>query len=594
MQNPGQGINSRARAHITQPLSLDPAPQSQSVPIDVREAPSQVVPEASRSKGKAQKQGHSLRNAWLALIGLGLLLELLFLLAFPFFARVTPASDLQKQALLGLFPWLPRLYWTTYIPQAEQTLARWPLVNIGQPLGNANLLLLCLSLTLLCCVLAGMALSDLTREKLTFGQGRALFWLIASFSLVFSLTFLLAPSTATHEVMLYSGYGRLVTVHHLNPYLVHLSDFPGDLLAPFQPDGTLASFPVGPVWLDLCIPLSLIARESIANILVSYRILGLVAHLANCVLIWFVLSKFRARTRFGGTLLYAWNPLMLLFGIAEMHLDIVVIFAVLMGIFFLQRGSSPLGLVFLVLASLINLLCLLLLPIFLIVLLRDSKTMKLGWCLLWWLSLTVIVGLVVSLAYAPYWQFWGFSGLLSQLQQVFWSRTLINSLDAMILYIPVKLPAPILWLVEPQHWMIFPVVILTILLLFSLWMADSFALATRFTSWLLLAASVTMPIYWPWYLLLPVGLALVSGDRRTGQLALILSLGSLVSFYCWLWPVVWRGQALVTIGIPLLLWGWTVFFVSSWQVTSAPAREVEEQMQEQRERELLRSQQLHS
>jgi hypothetical protein len=37
-----------------------------------------------------------------------------------------------------------------------------------------------------------------------------------------------------------------------------------------------------------------------------------------------------------------------------------------------------------------------------------------------------------------------------------------------------------------------------------------------------------------------------------------------LEYYFLLWPNVWPNLALVTIGMPLLVWGWTLFFTASW------------------------------
>ncbi|MBE3559467.1 MAG: hypothetical protein IMW89_09600 [Ktedonobacteraceae bacterium] len=78
---------------------------------------------------------------------------------------------------------------------------------------------------------------------------------------------------------------------------------------------------------------------------------------------------------------------------------------------------------------------------------------------------------------------------------------------------------------------------------------------------------ILMPAYWPWFVLLPLALALCSTDHNTRLLALLLMVGAIVDYYCWQWPQVWTGQALVAVWLPLLLWGWMMFFSSLWHVS---------------------------
>ena len=113
------------------------------------------------------------------------------------------------------------------------------------------------------------------------------------------------------------------------------------------------------------------------------------------------------------------------------------------------------------------------------------------------------------------------------------------------------------------------------LLLFGLWLADTLELGLLLSTWIFLALVVLLPINWPWYMLIPLALAIVSASRRTILLAMLLTLGATLEYYFLLWPQVWQSLALVTIGLPLVLWGWTLFFASTWLMTR-PGVELEQ------------------
>jgi len=65
-------------------------------------------------------------------------------------------------------------------------------------------------------------------------------------------------------------------------------------------------------------------------------------------------------------------------------------------------------------------------------------------------------------------------------------------------------------------------------------------------------------------MLLPLALAIISTSRTTVQLAILLTMGAALEYYFLLWPKVWPNLALVTIGLPLLIWGWTLFYTTTW------------------------------
>ena len=45
---------------------------------------------------------------------LGLVLALLYLALYPLLAGAVVGNDAVKHALFGIFPWLPRVFWTSW------------------------------------------------------------------------------------------------------------------------------------------------------------------------------------------------------------------------------------------------------------------------------------------------------------------------------------------------------------------------------------------------------------------------------------------------------------------------------------------------
>src|SRR2546421_4588745 len=226
------------------------------------------------------------RRALIALLSLGLLVEVLLLATYPLLAEATSKEDVAKQALLGLLPWLPHLYWTTALPFLAQIVARVPFfapanggLNIGN--GNPNLLLCLLMLVFVITLIAARIGGRVVRELLSPAHVRMLFSAIIVLTVIFALTYFFAPAILSQDMFLYGIYGHLVTVYHVNPYVVSLSAFPHEPLQKGILKEVQSVIAPGPVWLDLCISVVLLARESIVNILLLFRGLGLAAHLIN-------------------------------------------------------------------------------------------------------------------------------------------------------------------------------------------------------------------------------------------------------------------------------------------------------------------------
>jgi hypothetical protein len=306
-------------------------------------------------------------------------------------------------------------------------------------------------------------------------------------------------------------------------------------------------------------------------------LLGLVAHLVNTLLIWAIVAKVRPETRIAAALLYGWNPLTLLFAVASMQQEVGIALFLLLAILFFQRKSLLLGWVFLLLAGLINALCLLLLPLFFRLLQRETRLLPRGRRSLWWLGCLGTSALVIVLAYAPFWYGWGLHGLTVMLGQTFWPASAINSLDAALINLPIHPLPSLAWLFAPHHWILFATSAVMLILLFGIWLIDSLQLTLLFSSWLFLALFILFPVSWPWLLLAPLALVLCAANGRTILLAILLLFGALFSFYYQLQQPVWQGQALLTIGLPVLLWGWLLFFTSTWQMARAGEEQAEAQ-----------------
>lgn len=512
-----------------------------------------------------------LRRTLLQLGLLGGVLELLFLALYPLLAAITRADSAGQQvqrALPDLFPWLPSLYWTNAFPALPQLLSHVSWLDIqdkttgrgANVLWSALLLLLAGGVVLFASRVGGRMML----ERLSRIDNARLFWFVLLAAGVFGLTMLFAPVGLTvfsQDTLIYGLYGHMVAVQHVNPYGV-LPSAQNVLLQTLVAMKTTT--PYGPVWTDISALLAFFAKNSIANTLLLFRCLGLLAHLTNVILLWAVLAKTKPETRLWATLLYAWNPLVLLFGVAEMHQEIVLVCIILAALLFFQRNSPTIGWVLVLIGSLLNLLLLPLLPLFFRLMFKQSRILRTGHRLLWWGGMLLISLVVIVLAYAPYWHSIGFTGVLVQAQHIFLQDTSANSLDATLLNLPTKS----VWLVSPRHWSFVVLLIVGLLLLFGVWLADTLELVALFSSWVLLLLAVLLPIYWPWYLLLPFTLALCSTNPRTILLTILLLAASLLSYY-WSLTSVWPGQALASVGLPLLLWGWILFFSATWQMTHA-------------------------
>ena len=537
----------------------------------------------------------SYRRVILPLLVLGVLLELAYLALYPLLTySINTGSDASKQvqqiqqvqnALPTLLSWLPHLYWTNAFPALPHVLAAFPALNLLDTHNQNSAATLLATFVLLFAALLVLLASRIGNRALRDASSpvAAPFLLMILMATLFGITMLVSPislNTFSQEVLASGLYGRMIAIHHVNPYTVAPTAFPRDFLQSVLHLTATTHF--GPVWLDSSFGITLLAGESVANVLLDFRILALLAHLANAILLWSILAQLKPRLRLSLSLLYAWNPLMLVFGIAYVHQEIVLITVVLLAIFFFQRNSPTIGWVFVVLAALINLLWLPLLLLFFRYMLHESRILRVNQRLLWWMGMALTSILVIVLAYAPYWHALGFSGFVTQLQDAFLPDIATNSIDASLLNLPVA--AHVSWLLAPHSWSLLVLGIMTLFLILGLLLADTLELIILFSCWLLLILVFLSPTNWPWYALGPIALALCSTHRRTLVLTTMLMIGTLLSF-SFLLIGDWQGQALVTIGLPIIIWGWVLFFSVTWQMVGERS---------QHERRLERTQRFQS
>jgi hypothetical protein len=517
------------------------------------------------NRGPGSKKRYAGRRAALWLLAVGMGLELVYLALYPLLARagLAIASDPVQRALPDSLPWLPGL---------AHLLAYTPWLDPANTLGSANLLLVLLALASVLVLLSASIGARAARgiySRLSRRDEHALFCIMLLLTALFGITMLYAPivySALSQDMLLYGLYGRMVVIYHVNPYTFAPTTFSHGLLPGAPALQQPAIVPYGPVWIDMSILTTLPMHDSVASIVHGFRLIGLVAHMLNAILLWLILAKLRPVTRIWATLLYAWNPLVLLLSVTTMHQEVVVIAWLLLAIFFFQRNSLVVGWIFALLAMLTNTVSLILLPLFLHMMMKKRRMRREGSVAGWWLGMLAISGLLVALTYAPYWQGWSLAGMAGNISAAFWQGNALNSLDAAILNLPMQLPEPFMWLFAPHHWSVVALVIIGLVLLLSLWVGDTLELTLLSGTWLLLLQLILLPTYWPWYILLPFVLALCSTKHSTILLATLLLFAALIGYYCWLCYPVWMGQGLVTLGVPLLLWGWSLFLTSTWQM----------------------------
>lgn len=129
-------------------------------------------------------------------------------------------------------------------------------------------------------------------------------------------------------------------------------------------------------------------------------------HLLNCLLVWAILGKIAPTRRFLGTLLYAWNPLVLLELAGSGHSEGVLLFLLLLTTWIIVQGTQTWGrmgaCILFGFAISINLIALVMAPLYIWFDLRTHKSsMGLVWGSCWRVLLMLLPAMAISL---PFWR----------------------------------------------------------------------------------------------------------------------------------------------------------------------------------------------
>ncbi len=175
-------------------------------------------------------------------------------------------------------------------------------------------------------------------EQSNYTLAMRLIWLTA---VVSGCIYMFTPVSTSDDISSYASYGRLLIIHHANPYFIPPSAFPQDptyLLIYWRHIVTI----YGPIWTAISAFLGWLASIDGLGYLITFRMFTFAAYLLNILLVTAILRAMNRspRTIALGTLLYAWNPLVLLESSLGGHNDILMVTFMLLGISLSVRAEQ--------------------------------------------------------------------------------------------------------------------------------------------------------------------------------------------------------------------------------------------------------------
>lgn len=361
--------------------------------------------------------------------------------------------------------------------------------------------------------------------------------------LLFSLPLIALPHMLSRDVYSYIIYGRIAALHGANPAILPPIAFADDPYFHFLVSWKDTPSVYGPLWTLLSHGLTL-AVEALGGglwrYMLAYKLVMLAAHLLNSLLIWSILGAWKPWQQGWGTLIYAWNPVALIEFAGSGHNDVLMIGLILLAVFLAQRARWRAAVAALTGAALIKWAALVLLPIYALMLLRQSPSWRQR--LLRAAQIGAIVLLCALALHAPYGQVARAISAPIATQSAMKPE---NSLSALLVSgapkVLTRLGAPASsaasWrgaALAAQSWGGKALVGLALLVaLYRVWRRPSFERFVQSSCWLLLVALLVAPVFRVWYVTWPLALAPLLGWRPLGRLVCVFSATAPLVYLHW-------------------------------------------------------------
>lgn len=176
------------------------------------------------------------------------------------------------------------------------------------------------------------------------GIEKSTLWKLIIFS---SFLLFIAYNAFSYDIFNYIFYGKIITHYHQNPYLMRALDFPHDPMLSFM-HWTHSTYPYGPFWLAVSVPLSLIGFNIFLLTFFIFKFFAAISYLVSCFAIDKILSKIGSKNNFG-LVFFALNPLVIIESLVSGHNDIFMMALALCAIYFVlfnKKIKSAIPIVF--------------------------------------------------------------------------------------------------------------------------------------------------------------------------------------------------------------------------------------------------------
>jgi hypothetical protein len=232
---------------------------------------------------------------------------------------------------------------------------------------------------------------------------RAVMWVLG-LAAVFVITLVFVYPVTAIDIFNYIAESRILVHYHQNPIFVAPIAHPHDPVMVLSGGWETSTAPYGPLGIVAdAWPAVVVGGNVLWNLLLLKLTFGVLL-LGNGLAAYRLLSKVRPDLALSGTILVAWNPLLLFESVANGHNDILMLFLATLGLLGLVENRWGIGLFLIGASALVKFATLPILPLAILFILSRNvpSRHKLQHLLLG----TLGIGVLTWLTYRPFWEGW--------------------------------------------------------------------------------------------------------------------------------------------------------------------------------------------
>ena len=207
------------------------------------------------------------------------------------------------------------------------------------------------------------------RRAMSNGMGPRPLRFILAGTVLLALPLIWAYPVNATDVFGYVIRGRITSTYGESPFSSPAEAFVGDPFMPLVGEWAGDTTPYGPLWELVAAGLTAVSGDNLFLGVLLFKVLALACLLITAVLIWNLLPE--GRTRSAYTLLWAWNPALLLTFILDGHNDALMLLWLLLGLWVAGHDRPASGFLIMVLAALTKPVAILALPFFFLGVMRE-------------------------------------------------------------------------------------------------------------------------------------------------------------------------------------------------------------------------------